>query len=119
MDISYNTLALNLEGKHHPKVDVLLKVSDGLFPESRDQFFPDVPKDIAKSLTYNEMMARVFSEWLERDSERIKQVADLMCKIADEKLTPLSVLDNYLKEKERKEEEVRNEKKEKKRKKNK
>lgn len=88
-----NTLNENLKGNHHPKLQVLLDIFFGLFPDWEGRVFPDALKGASRFLTPDELDARIFATCLDDDAERMKSVAELLVKLADKEIPPFSELD--------------------------
>lgn len=98
-NMAYNTLKDNLDGKHHPKLDVLLNIFQGMFPDGEGRVFPDALKGSVKYLTPEEMHARIFAACMDDDAEKVKEVAGIMIKLADGKISSFSELEALLKKK--------------------
>ncbi|WP_455667831.1 hypothetical protein [Phocaeicola sp.] len=98
--MAYNTFKNNMGCAHHPKLKVLLDVFQGLFPEEGDAMFPDLPKKVANSLSANEMEARLFAAFLDDDAARMREVAAVMCRLADKEIPSISELAAYAEKKE-------------------
>lgn len=92
MGIPYNSLMDNLS-KHHPKLEMLLRIVYGLFPSPEQEIFPDYPKALSDHLNRDELEARIFSAWLDDDPVRVMSVAQKMIALAEGKFPSLPELD--------------------------
>ena len=95
--MDYNTLKDNLKMVHHPKLNVLLKIFFGWFPEMEGHVFPDVSGPLVKRLSPSELQARIFAACLDDKEDRMREIGTLLLDLADKKIPPLSELEILLK----------------------